>query len=493
MYNPSANMQQASTAGQDRNEKPVLELRTENNSLTAYLRVKSIKPEQTLAYEEILDFLKQKKITYGIREKAIREYCEQKKYFAELACAQGLPPVDGEDGTLEFLFKIKQDIIPQQRDDGTVDYRDLGLVQNIKKGEPLCRITPPKSGSDGIDDFGRTIHFKEGRVPRFPTGRNIGTSEDGLTLMALIDGCIEYKSMILNIMDSYIVRGNVDGASGNIDTLGSVTVLGDVLEGFSVKAAGSITVRGMVEGARLQAGGNISIAKGMNGMGKGRLACVGDVTAKFLENCAIECEGDVYSDVLMNSIVKAGGSVILRGKNGLLLGGRCTAGRRIYANYIGNPNNLRTEAIIDSPGLNKLIQRKFLEETPGEDFRKELEDLQNSRSLLQSQIDTLSNLLTIGHAHDKVERLIAENKRRQKAIDDQIGSLQEKLSLTEEVPVGTPADFNITGVRIVYSGVRLQVGAYATSLRQDYSSTKFYPGKGQIDSSPLLPSDRMEY
>ena len=497
MYNPSVGAQQAakptsSSAGQNTDEKPALELRTENNNLAAYLRVKSIKPEQILSYDDVMDFLKQRRITYGIREKAVREYCEQKKYFTELICAQGLPPVDGEDGTLEFLFKIKQDIIPQQRDDGTVDYRDLGLVQNVKKGEPLCRITPPKQGSDGIDVFGRTIHFKEGRIPRFPTGRNIAASEDGLTLVALIDGCIEYKSMVLNILDSYIVRGNVDGASGNIDTVGSVTVLGDVLEGFSVKAGGSITVRGMVEGARLQADGNISIAKGMNGMGKGRLVCAGDVTAKFFENCMIECEGNVYSDVLMNCIVKAGNAVILRGKNGLLLGGRCTAGRRIYANYIGNSNNLRTEAIIDSPALNKLLRRETLEAS-GEDVRKELGDLQNSRALLQSQVDTLKNLLTIGHAHEKVERLIEENVRKQKAIDIQIAALQEKISLEAETPEDNPVDFNITGMRIIYSGVKISIGAYAMPLKQDYSSTKFYLGKDQIDSGPILPSDRMDY
>ena len=233
MYNPSASTQPAAkSAAQDTNEKIVLEFRTENNNLTAFLRVKTIKPDQTLSYEEVADFLKQKKVSHGIREKAIREYCEQKKYFTELVCAQGLPPVDGEDGTLEFLFKVKQDIIPSAEDDGTVDYRDLGLVQNIRKGEPLCRITPPKPGSDGVDVFGRAIDFKEGLVPHFPTGRNIAASEDGLTLVALVDGCIEYKSMVLNVLDSYIVHGDVDGASGNIDTVGSVTVLGDVLKAF---------------------------------------------------------------------------------------------------------------------------------------------------------------------------------------------------------------------------------------------------------------------
>ncbi len=498
MDRPSGNVQQPA-AGQsappERNpdyKPPVLEFRTENNNLIAYLRVKSIQPGQALSYAEVMDFLKAKRVTYGIYEKRIWEYCERSSYFTELVCAHGLPPVDGEDGTMEFLFKTKQDISLQQRQDGTVDYRDLGLIQNVKKGDALCRISPPKPGSDGIDVFGRPIHYKEGRVPRFPTGRNIAVSEDGLTLTALIDGCIEYKSMVLNILDSYIVHGNVDGSSGNIDTVGSVTVLGDVLEGFSVKAGGSITVRGMVEGARLQAEGNITIAKGMNGMGKGRLICGGDVTAKFFENCNIECEGDVYSDVIMNSIVKAGNAVILRGKNGLLLGGRCTTGRRVYANYIGNANNLKTDVIIESPALHKLIQKKGMEEQD-EEIKKQMETLRNSRSLLQSQIDTLGTLLTIGHAHERVEKLINDNVEKQKKIDAQISALQEQIALTQEELIDNPADFNIVGVRVVYSGVKISIGAYTMLLKKDYSSVKFYPGKDDLTNGPILPSDRIDY
>lgn len=473
-------------------DKPVLELRTEDGGMAAFLSVKSITPEQELTVPDILDFLRQNKIIYGIRREAIEEYCANRRFSEGFLCAKGLSPVDGEDGQMEFLFSVVKSAAPQQREDGTVNYRDLGLIRNVRKGEPLCRITPPKPGTDGVDVFGRTVRCKEGQVARFPTGRNTAASEDGLTLVAVIDGCIEYKSMVLDVLDSYIVRGNVDGSSGNVDTVGSVTVLGDVLEGFSVRAGGSITVRGMVEGANLQAGGNIVISKGMNGMCKGRLVCGGDVTAKFLENCTIECGGDLCSDVLMNCAAKAGGSVILRGKNGLLLGGRCTAGRRIYANYIGNANNVRTEAIIDSPALEKLLRRKRLQ-AEAESNRKEIEKLRTAGGLLKNQQDTLEGLLTIGHTHDKVEKLLEDNRRKQQMIDKQVSLLQEKIAESEATAPGSPVDFSVIGVRILYGGTRITVGTCSVSLKQDCSSAKFYLGKDELESGPLLPSDRMEY
>ena len=69
---------------------------------------------------------------------------------------------------------------------------------------------------------------------------------------------------------------------GNINFTGSVVIHGDVLEGYSVKAKGDITVMGIVEGARLSAGGDILLHKGMRGMRTGVLEAEGDITAKFL-------------------------------------------------------------------------------------------------------------------------------------------------------------------------------------------------------------------
>lgn len=104
-----------------------------------------------------------------------------------------------------------------------------------------------------------------------PSGTNTVISEDKLSLLAAVDGCIENLHSRINVNDVFIVRGNVDSASGNVNANGSVIVQGDVMEGFSVKAGQDISVRGMVEGAILEAKGTISLSNGMNGMGRGTL------------------------------------------------------------------------------------------------------------------------------------------------------------------------------------------------------------------------------
>ena len=52
-----------------------------------------------------------------------------------------------------------------------------------------------------------------------------------------------------------------------------------------------------------RAGGDIIIAKGMNGMGKGVLNAKGNVVAKFLENATVTALGYVSSESILHSTV----------------------------------------------------------------------------------------------------------------------------------------------------------------------------------------------
>lgn len=320
--------------------------------MAAYLRVKPAAADQVVTYDEVLNYLTEKEVTYGIREAAIRDFCDGKKYYMELLCAQGDPPVDGEDGYITYNFDTDTDFRPKEREDGTVDFRDLGTVKNISKGEELCRIVPPTPGKDGRDVYNREVSFKPGRSPVLPAGLNTEVSEDGLALVAGVDGCIEFKKSRIDVNEVFIVRGDVNSASGNIKAIGSVIVQGDVREGFSVTAGKDITIRGMAEGAFIEAQGNITISNGMNGMGRGTLKAGGNIVGKYFENAVLEAEGDIYADVLMTCRAKAGGSIILKGRKASLIGGKYEAGQKIVARNIGTGTSGKTAVSIQSSTLN---------------------------------------------------------------------------------------------------------------------------------------------
>lgn len=485
------NQQGISAPGGTENEKPEMDVRVSNDRLTAYLTVEVKQPDQILSYQEVIDFIKSKGIVFGICEDSIRDFCEKKKYFLELPCARGLAPIDEEDADMEYLFQTDRNGLPVEREDGTVDFRDLGLVQNVKKGDVLCRIIPPQKGKDGLDLFNKPIPHKKGRMPKFPSGKNTVISENGLELSAAIDGCIEYKNMILNVNETFIVRGNVDSSCGNIDFLGSVIVQGDVMEGFTVKAGGDITIRGMVEGATLSAGGSISITNGVNGMHGGKLSAGGNIRAKYFQNAVLNCQGDVIADVIMNSNVSAAHSIILRGPSARIMGGKCSAGKQIYANYIGSENYVRTDICLDSPELTRILAGSAASAEEISELNQKIIESQQKIDTLKTQIDTVNRVIAAGNKSEKMNLLIRALTQQQQQAADSIKDFQEQIERIRQTPQDSTVDYSIVGIKIVYTGTKIMIGSYAMPLANDYSNSKFYIEKGQITAGPVLPSDRL--
>lgn len=471
-------------------KKPEIRVMVSSDGLEASIHFKPAFPDQTVTLEEISAALKENGIAYGVLEDVIRDYCENRKYFLDPVCARGLMPEDEENGSLEYLFQKEKNVMPAEREDGTVDYRDLGIVQNVKKGDVLCRLIRPQPGKDGIDVYGRPVPYHRGKLPNFPQGKNTAVSEDGMTLTAAADGCIEYRNANLNVSETFTVRGDVDSSSGNIDFLGTVIVRGDVLEGFSVKAGGDINVRGMVEGALLQSGGSIAIACGMNGMGHGKLIAGGSISAQYIENASVECQGDVRADVILNSSLQAGNSILARGRKGLLAGGRCQAGLQIQANTIGS-GGARTEVRIFSKVLEDLLTGK--EEESPESVRAELEKEQENKKTLDSQMETIAQFLKKEPLSLKAQKLFRSAQFQRKQSEAKIQSLKTKIDTMEKSkPKGsTPFDFKIVALRILYAGTKVTIGNFVETMSTDYNATKFYADREHIVSTPIQPVDRV--
>lgn len=109
--------------------------------MTAYLRIKPAFSGQKILPDEIFKFIKQSGIVYGICEDSIRSFCEEKRFYSELMCAKGVLPVDGTDGWINYNFNTDKGLMPKERNDGTVDFRDLGLVKIFPK-VMSCALSP---------------------------------------------------------------------------------------------------------------------------------------------------------------------------------------------------------------------------------------------------------------------------------------------------------------------------------------------------------------
>lgn len=458
------------------------------DNMTAYLRIKPAYPAQEISCGQILSFLEKNRITYGICEEDIRSFCQEKKFYSELICAKGNPPEDQKDGFLTYSFNTESNLKPKVREDGTVDFRDLGLVRNVAKGDLLCSITPPEGGKDGKDIFGNTVPLMAGRMPELPVGTNTAVSEDKLSLFAEIDGCIEFLKSRININDVFMVRGNVDSASGNVSANGSVVIQGDVKQGFIVTSGQDITVRGLVEGATLEANGSISLSHGMNGMGRGLLKAGGNIVGKYFENTSLECENDIYADTLLNCRVTAGGSILLKGSSASLIGGSYQVGRRVAVKNIGTAGNAMTRVAIQSKTLTGL----FVDDKDGE---KSIHTLEEKLAKAQAELDTFEEgyeLLKAQFSRDGNENgggaLFKSAILKKTKLSEAVESAKAEIRAYQE-KVSKLIDYHILGTGVIYPGTKLVIGLYTLNVSSEYSSTKFYADQERIVFGPILPSD----
>ncbi|MGD9202760.1 MAG: FapA family protein, partial [Chitinispirillia bacterium] len=213
---------------------------------------------RSLSFGFIRSELLAKKILFGLKVDVIKENIkiaeESGECLNNIIIAEGKEPVDGIDAEVTLNFS-QESVIDDFKilPDGRVDYRKQARIQVVKKGELLAYITEPEKGIEGKDVFGNTIEAKDGDIRVLYAGTNVEKSRSGLEFYAASDGQPVLNKNILNVFPHYHVPGDVDYSTGNIEFEGNVTIKGNVLPGFEVKATGDILVMGNIDNGIIDA------------------------------------------------------------------------------------------------------------------------------------------------------------------------------------------------------------------------------------------------
>ena len=215
------------------------------------------------------------------------------------------------DARIEYHINFNHEVKPSILEDGTVDYKNLNMIQNVTKGQILADLIPATEGIPGRTVLVKPLQqtWKEAIATN---GKNTIISDNKLSLIAGIDGKAELLDGKIHVFAVYEVPGNVDNSTGNIDFVGNVIVNGNVLTGFEIKAGGYVEVRGVVEGASIFAKGDVVLKQGMQGMGKGYIESHGNVVARFIENGTVSAKGDIITEVILHSAISCGARLKLQ-------------------------------------------------------------------------------------------------------------------------------------------------------------------------------------
>ncbi len=452
-------------------------LKVSRDGMTAIVRF--IAPTQgggRITYEDFLHDLRYRDIRYGIQEQALREhFASDDSYCTDILAAKGTDPVPGTDARIEYCFNTDSHRKPAQREDGSVDYFHLTTINHCQKGDVLARIIPEQPGIPGSDVYGNAIKPREPRRENLKFGRNIELSEDKNSIISLVDGHVSLVDDKVFVADVYQVK-DVDVSTGNIEYDGSVEVTGYVAANFEVKAGGNVIVNGLVEGAKIIAGGNIVIAKGMNGMNKGYLKAGGDIVVKFLENTRVASGGSVDAEAILHSKVSAGSEVRVDGRKGIIVGGYVQAANRVTAKVVGAGMGAST---ILEVGVNPLIKTQFnrMQKAIADDTKT----VKNAQVILENFREKLSKGVQYNEGQLKYIKSVSalvEEKNRQ---IEQMNARMERFRALMETQKNAEVIVNDQ----IYPGTTIIISDATKTIQNDYHYCKFVREQGEVVMKPM--------
>lgn len=458
-----------------------IEVNVTRDKLAAFIRLKNKKTEKVLTTSTVLEALAARNVVYNINKFAIDEYCAQGLFMRDLFVAEGIAPISETNGQLQYLIEQNVEIKPKEIEgSGRVDYYDLGLIQEVIRGQELCVIIPPSGGVDGIDVFGNTIPFRKGAVPKLPKGANTYITPGGMALLSSCDGVVTVSNGIISISEVFTVKGDVDNGTGNIIFKGSVVVKGDVRAGFKIVAGGEVQINGIVEGAYIEAGGNIQIKSGVIGMNSCVMKSGGDIIGRYFENCTLDAGNNISAKYFINCRVKAGNTIRADDK---IVNGMYTAGKMVTSKNIGSEYSSNVIVMIDSPDLTNRLRSINSDGNGNADLLNKIMEYKEELAA----VDRTFAVKKASGAFEKAEMM--QFLKKKSYISEKIAACELEIKQTKENAVRV-TDFKIVAKGIIYAGTKVHIGPYIDTVDVDTSFSKYYVTHNGLECVQLNAADR---
>ncbi len=420
--------------------------------------------------EDMKAVLKDEHVKYGIDEDMLEEIALNKLYDKVFTVARGTPAVDGEDGFVKNMYEQVKKLVPRKLEDGSVDYRDLGLVVNVKENDIICEITYETQGEIGMNVFGQEIHPRPGKPPVVPSGVNTVLSADKTKLYAAQSGNLIYKNGTFGIETTFVIHEDVCVSTGNINFLGDVVIKGSVQEGFSVTAGKSITVYGMVSAATLTAQGDITVKNGV--FNSTVTSAEGNINIGFGENDTIITRGNLTSTSLIGCKIKIEGDLECTKNPGALVGGECSVMGNFYVAQLGHKNYIHTVVSVGSV-TNLVMEMDSLE--------KECAKIDEYIAKINTSIEFLQEKKRNGEHLDEAKESYISSAIRlkvQKAMDKK--PLRARIEEIQRI-INAKEELSVKVSKCIYPNVKINLNSFTTTTSAEYGKCRIICGSNDIE------------
>jgi len=406
--------------------------------------------------------------------------------------AQGKGAVNGKNSKIKLLVQSAQERIlrPKEREDGSVDMRDLGDIICVKVGDSLAKKIPFTEGKKGFTVTGVSLVPVAGEDVNIQVGE--GTAISKKNDRVLISTLVGLPRIIENGMEVdgvYRIK-NVDVSTGHIKFEGSVIIDGDICEGMRVAATGDISVGGFVESATLDAGGDITIVSGIIGRKQDveeilvddikmsvSIKAKGSVYAKYCQYAEISCHSLRIENQMMHSIIDVDETLWLGSEakaNGKLIAGYIQAGKSVHAGMVGATAG-STTIINFSKKIDEM--KEYLEDI---DARLKIDS--DKTTELQIAVNKLKRLPKDKVNPEMLNKVVSTYKFHANRMAE---ILNEKEAFEEKIQAYMTSIY-VEATDKLYHGVKLIVGDFHDQTRREYGPTKMSYKERKIQLDPII-------
>ncbi|PKM49869.1 MAG: hypothetical protein CVV02_14095 [Firmicutes bacterium HGW-Firmicutes-7] len=408
--------------------------------------------------QDILDEAFKMKITVPVNDKLLLEIFDDIEVHKEYTIANGINVVPSKEAEIQYHFKTEKDFRPEVDEEGNVNYHKLHVVANVKKEQLLATLIPSFEGISGMNVFGKEIKPSKPKFVKLKRGKNVSINSEFTELYAEADGLVKLEDGKVTVHNSYDITGNVGSSTGDVEFQGSIVVNGNVMTGFKLIAKGDIEVLGVVEGAIVEAGGNILLHRGIQGMNRCRVQAGGNVIARYIENGEVIAGGMVHSEAILHSIVSAKEEVKVEGKKGMITGGTVRSGTEISANILGSHMGTATNIEV---GIDPIIWDEY------NDLNKEYPKMISDAEKIEQVMALLNKRKEIDGELDEQKKEMYISATRNKIILSNKISKAEKRLEELKYEVERRNDGRVKVRNVVYPGVRITIGTAKYFVRDE--------------------------
>lgn len=435
-----------------------------------------------LTSEDIRSFLKNNRVISGISDVYLKQFEENPVYRRATLIAEGKAPENGKDGYVKYLFEVDPNKIKLKiKDDGKVDFKELNIIQNVIKGQPLAKKIAPELGKNGVNVYGTPINARNGKDVQIGLGKNVTIAQNGEIAVAEDSGQVLLSKGKISVETVMVIAGDVNTSTGNINGLGTVVIKGNVEDGFAVTAQGTIEVLGFVGKASLTSGGDIVVKQGINGGevdDSGLIIAQKSVWSSFITNATVQSGNNVIvSDGIVNSHVDANAKILCQGKRAKIVGGHVRAAEEVNAAVLGSPHGAET-----------IIEVGYDPKT-----KEEIENLEAHQQVLEGKLDDLGRniqgllkqkkIMKDKFPSQKAQSLLNQKKMLNKLTVEKKNcttEIERRLDYLESLKVSG----KICASKTVHAGVKLFIKDAALDITNPYdNAVTFIVENGFITTS----------